>query len=197
MAREYSNKITLRPPPGGVPFPVNPINIVLVAVDPNGNQDGTAGDLALLAGGIAMWRCAGGSVWIPVGAGGGNGPCVLGWGNNLVGYTTTPRYLTPWYDGDLALVAPVRAEAPRAGTLRSLRVRHTTPAGNGNPIAYTVRVNGVASALTATLLSTAASGSNLINTVAVAAGDLLDLEVTKPLSIGTSPTGVTVDVEFI
>lgn len=71
MGRDYSNKITLRPAPGSTPFPVAPIDIVLVAVDPNGNQDGAAGDLALLAGGVAMWRCIGGLVWTPVGGGGG------------------------------------------------------------------------------------------------------------------------------
>jgi hypothetical protein len=68
MARDYNNKLTLRPPPGSSPFPIDPINIVLVAVDPNGVTSGQPGDFALLAGGVDQWRCTGGLIWTPIGS---------------------------------------------------------------------------------------------------------------------------------
>lgn len=70
MSRDYTNKITLRPPPGSTPFPVGPIDIILVATDSNGVVSGSPGDVAFLAGGLTQWRCAGGMVWIPLGGAG-------------------------------------------------------------------------------------------------------------------------------
>lgn len=65
MAREYSNKVTLRPAPGTVPAPgVSPIDVIVVSSDPNGAISANAGSLALLAGGIASWRCTGGFTWV-------------------------------------------------------------------------------------------------------------------------------------
>lgn len=122
---------------------------------------------------------------------------ILAWGNESVSPTTTTRYLTPWYDDDLASVAPVQWTTPRAGTIRRLRVRHNVPLGNGNAIVYTLRVNGVASALSASVASNVANGSDLVNSVAVAVGDLLDIEVTKALAVVTSPTDIAVDAEFV
>jgi hypothetical protein len=116
-------------------------------------------------------------------------------GNASVAATTTTRYLTPGFDGVTAPTTPVQFRVPKAGTLRRLRVRHNTGAGNGLAIVYTVRVNGVASALTVSMASTAADGSDLVNTVAVAAGDLIDIEVTKAASVGTSPADVMASLE--
>ena len=73
-------------------------------------------------------------------------------------------------------------------------VRHNSPAGNGNDIVYTLRKNGVATALTLTLASTATSGT-VTATVSIAAGDLMDIEVTKAATIASSPTGVVALVE--
>jgi hypothetical protein len=83
-----------------------------------------------------------------------------------------------------------------AGTLQNLRIRHNITAGNGNAIVYTVRVNGVAVAITASVPSTTTSGSNTVNTAVVAAGDTVDIEVTKALSIGTSPSDIAVTLEL-
>lgn len=128
--------------------------------------------------------------------GGGAGTAVLDWGAGSVNPTTTTRFLYPWYDDDLAQVTAIRWRAPRAGTLRNLYVRHNAPAGNGNLIVYRVRVNGVATLLLVSLASTATDGSNLVNTVAIAAGDLLDIVVTKALVVGASPTDITAALEF-
>jgi hypothetical protein len=63
MAREYSNKVTLRPPPGSTGIQTPPIDIISVQADPNGVIGANAGSLALLVGGGTMWRSAGGTVW--------------------------------------------------------------------------------------------------------------------------------------
>jgi hypothetical protein len=133
------------------------------------------------------------ALYPPAAAGAG---AVLSWGNNSVAATTTTRFLSPWYEDALAQTAAIQWRVPRAGTLRNLRVRHNITAGNGNLIVYTVRVNGVATLLLVSLASTAADGSDLVNAVVVAAGDLVDVVVTKAASVGTSPNDIVADLEF-
>jgi hypothetical protein len=115
---------------------------------------------------------------------------MLAFGSSGVLTTTTTRYLHPFYEASNAPTAPVSFRVPFAGTLRKLRVRHNTPAGNGNAIVYTVRINGSASSLTVSLASTSADGSDLVNAPTVAAGDYVDVEVTKAAGIGTSPSDI-------
>jgi hypothetical protein len=119
------------------------------------------------------------------------------WGNGSVAGTTATRYLEPGYEGGTAplVTAIVQIRAPFAGTLRNLFIRQGGPSGNGNPIVYTVRVNGVASALSVSIPSTTANGSNTVATAAVAQGDLIDIEVTKALAIGASPSRITATME--
>jgi hypothetical protein len=78
-----------------------------------------------------------------------------------------------------------------------MRVRQEVPAGNGNAIVYTLRVNGVNSTLAVSILSTAQDGSDLVNTVAVVAGDEIDLRVTKAAVIAASPTDIEVTMEYL
>jgi hypothetical protein len=135
------------------------------------------------------------------GSGGGPGvntnDSVLLFGAGQVGSTTTTRYLYPGYDDDLAQTVVVSMVAPYAGTLRDFFVRHNSADGNGNSIVYTVRVNGVASAVSVTLASGAiGQASDLANAVAVAAGDLIDIEVTKAASVGNSPDDVTATIDL-
>jgi hypothetical protein len=106
--------------------------------------------------------------------------------------------LTPGYDDVLAPVVAgiVQFRLPRAGTVRNLRIRHNITAGNGNLIVYTVRINGVATALTVSLASTVSDGSDLVNSVVVASGDLIDIEVTKALDVVVSPTFIAAALEL-
>lgn len=127
----------------------------------------------------------------------GAGSAVLLWGNNSVGSTTTTRYLTPSYEESLSQTIAIQFRVPRAGTFRNMRVRHNDAGGNGNSIVYTLRVNGAASALSVSLASTSADGSDLASTVAVAAGDLVDIEVTKAASVGSGLFDITCSVEFV
>jgi len=126
----------------------------------------------------------------------GSTPQLL-WGDNSVGSSTTTRYLSPGYDDGLAETIPTQFRVVRAGTFQNLRIRHNVPAGNGNAIVYTLRVNGVPSALTVSLASTATDGSDLANNVVVAVGDLIDIEVTKAAGVGSSPTNITATVEYV
>lgn len=122
-------------------------------------------------------------------------PAFLHWGSNSVSATTTTRYMPPGYDSALASLTPLQYRAPAACMLRNLHVRHNVPSGNGLPIVYTIRVNGVATLLSASLASTGTDASDLVDTIAVAAGDLIDLQVTKAASVGTSPTDVIAILE--
>jgi hypothetical protein len=119
---------------------------------------------------------------------------IFGAGN--LSSTTVSRYLFPGYSDSMAQVTAVQFRVARPGTLRNLRVRHNIPGGNGNNIVYTVRKNGAPSAITTTLASTANDGSDLVNTVGVAAGDLIDIIVTKAAGIAGSPRDVTASLEF-
>jgi len=124
------------------------------------------------------------------------GSSSLLWGDDSVQGTTTTRYLTPGYDDGTAEVTPTQFRLPRPGILRNFRVRHNVPAGNGNNIVYTLRVNGVATALAVSLSSNTADASNLVNAIAVNAGDLVDIEVTKAASVGASPNNIIGSMEF-
>lgn len=121
---------------------------------------------------------------------------VLTWGNNSVGASTTDRYLTPWYDQSTARTAPIQYPVPRSGVLQNMYVYQNDPAGNGNNIVYTLRVDGIPTALSATLASTATSGVDNINTVQVTEGRLLDIEVTKAASVASSPNRIMLIMEF-
>lgn len=127
--------------------------------------------------------------------GGGGGSALLAFQAERVGATTTTRFLgAPAIDQ--ALIEPRVYVAPFDGVLSRLRVAQSSPAGNGNTIVYTVRVNGTPSALVAALASTDLVGLNLVNAVAVTAGDQVDLMVTKALAVGVSPRGVLAEVEL-
>ena len=124
-------------------------------------------------------------------------PPILLWGSNSVAATTVTRYLPPSYDSSLASLTPVQYRIPAPMTLRNMRVRHDSPAGNGSPIVYTIRKENVATALTVSLDSDVADASNLVDSVTFAAGELIDLEVTKAAGIGSSPTDILVSVEVV
>lgn len=142
---------------------------------------------------------------------GTGGAPILIWGNASINNTTAPPlFLSPGYSSTPAVTDVVSMYVPESGTLKNLYVRQGIALGIvGTTVIYTVLVNGFATALSATLLATANSGSNLINSAPVVAGDRIDLIVTKPvptggafpsirnivvsleLDTGTGPSGVT------
>jgi hypothetical protein len=121
---------------------------------------------------------------------------IIGWGGGNLAATTVTRFLWPWYGDELVPTAAVQIRVPRPATLRRFYVRHNTPIGNGNAIVYTLRVNGVATAVTVSLASTGTDVSNLVNSAVVAAGDLVDIVVTKAVAIGNGNVTVTATIEL-
>jgi hypothetical protein len=66
-----------------------------------------------------------------------------------------------------------------AFTLRNLYVNLTTVPGGGNARTFTIRINGVNSALALVISDFNTSGTNTITTVPVIAGDRISLQVTN------------------
>lgn len=126
----------------------------------------------------------------------GPGPADIIFGANGVTATTTTRYLYPGFGDTAAQTTVVQRRIQRAGALSSLYILHNGPAGNGNDIVYTVRKNGTPTALTVTMASTDSTGEDTSNSVSVAAGDLIDIEVTKAASIVTSPTDIIASMDL-
>jgi hypothetical protein len=125
---------------------------------------------------------------------------ILVWGNLDIGTSTTPRYLTSGYDSVAAPTVPIQYRIPVSGTLDLARVRVRSPGtpsmGPPGMISYQVRINNALTLLVVTMVVTAFDGSDLIDSVAVVAGDLVDIEVIKPGAIMTSPTSPMFSMRF-
>lgn len=119
----------------------------------------------------------------------------LYWGNSGLTTTVTTRFLDPGYVPANARVVRTSYEIPQDGILDRLFTHHNVVGVGGN-ITYTVEVNGVPSVLSVTLLASALTGSNLIPTVPVIAGDNVTIRVTKPAAITTSPQRVLTSLRF-
>lgn len=112
-----------------------------------------------------------------------------------IGTSPTARYIPFGFTPRNAPALPVSLRAPRAGTASNLRVKHNQ-GGTGGNLTYTLLVNGAPSALTVTCTAGGVGGADLVNSVVVAADDVLDLRVTKAATIAVSPLDITVTVEF-
>lgn len=124
---------------------------------------------------------------------------VLMWGNFDVGIAATAMYLAPGNDNSgIATAVPIQIRAPRVGTVQNMYVRQNivNPAAT-KTITYTLRVNGVATAISATISASANDGNDLVNTVNVAQGDRLDIEFTKSAVSADSPNSVVVTMEML
>jgi hypothetical protein len=119
------------------------------------------------------------------------------WGCGDIGGSATDRYLYPGFDDDLAQVDVIQWRVPRNGTIRNLRVRINAVGAAATNVTYTLRVNGVPTALAVTIAANVADGSNLANSVVVSAGDLVDIIITKAAAlVGLKPRDVMASVEF-
>lgn len=126
----------------------------------------------------------------------GRGSPVI-WGNGSVSASTTTRYLSPGFGSGTAPTVRVGIPFDAPGRIDLLRVLHDSAAGNGNSIVYTVRKNGVAQTLTVTLATGAVGqAANASNSFEVVAGDVVDIEITKAASVGTSPTNINAMFRF-
>jgi len=108
--------------------------------------------------------------------------------------------MDPWYSDALAdtdSTTNPRIRVPRDGTLQNMFVRQGDPSTDTDNLTYTIRVNGVASALTVTIAGNVADGSDTVNTVSVSQGDNLDVEVTKAANVTPAVQEILVTVEFL
>lgn len=134
----------------------------------------------------------------------------LVWGFENIGASADTRLLTLGFSRGTAENDATANDsegaflAPRAGTIRNLRARHNTNNGSTPPpvttVQYTLFVNGVATALTATVIMTPAVGdsaSDLVNEVTVAPGDIIEMKAIKAAGIGSGQLKPQVTVEFI
>lgn len=119
------------------------------------------------------------------------------WGNSSIATSTATRYLSPGFDSSLAGTTTEKAfRLPRAGTLRNLRIRANTAGVGAANLTYRVRLNATNTSIVATMAANTQDGSDLSNTAAVVAGDLISISVAKASSITTSPVDVVVSLEF-
>jgi hypothetical protein len=121
----------------------------------------------------------------------------LQWGAGTLGNSPTPRYLYPTYSDAQAQAAVIQIRAPRSGTLQNLRVRHNDIGGSAIVVTYTLRVNNSPTSLVVALAANVLDGSDLVNSVVISAGDLLDIEVTKAGTLtGSSLRDIVATMEF-
>jgi hypothetical protein len=85
---------------------------------------------------------------------------------------------------------------PRDGALRGLHVRHNAANGNGVDVRYTVRVDGVDTALDLLLATGVTGEANITGVVAVTAGQLVSVRASPVADIVSGALGTTVIVEF-
>jgi hypothetical protein len=112
-----------------------------------------------------------------------------------VGTSTTAVYLCPGYVNAAAGTTKVTARLPRAGTLRNLRINQIAGTG-GQTETITVQINGSNTAVVAAAANTSTNFADTTHSVAGAAGDTIDLAVTKSGTFTTSPTAVTAWLEL-
>jgi hypothetical protein len=111
--------------------------------------------------------------------------------------TANNRWLFPGYaQANPRNSDTIRMIAPRPGTLRNMYVKHNVVGADGTNLNYRVQINGVNAALQVDILDTAASGSDLVNTVAVAAGDEIGVRLAKAAALSVEADRPVVTMEF-
>ncbi len=85
-----------------------------------------------------------------------------------------------------------RLEMPLAGTLKYLRVRTTVVVAGGQTLVITVRINGADKPITCTLAAGQQVGTDLVNTEAVVAGDVVSIKAVN----GNTVLGVHVVLQI-
>ena len=101
------------------------------------------------------------------------------------------EYIVPGYNVKTSL--EVFQRLPRNGILKSLTARARVASGAGKSVTYTLRKNGVPTAMVVTLADTTTSNQDTTHSVAVAAGD--DISVIATVS-GGSAEDVVVTMEY-
>lgn len=142
---------------------------------------------------------SGAAVWARLVTAYGNVTGIFFWGNENVATGTDIRYMHPGFGDQTALLTRISVRMPRSGSLMNMYVHHNGLGASSNRVRYTLQVNAVSSALVIDLQANAPDASDTTTVVPVAAGDLVDIEITKPdgsLGGGGSPTEITITLEL-
>src|SRR5205823_3152944 len=97
---------------------------------------------------------------------------------NTAGNSVANDFFTFGGAGQTNVENTTQIVATRSATLQNLYVNLTAAPGGVANKTVTVRVNGVNTALAVNVAGAATTGSNIANTVAIVAGDLISVQVT-------------------
>ncbi len=171
-----------------------------VGADTTHTVAAAAGDLVSVRATMsAVATVSAGDVLVSVGCASAGPKSVLQWQCSGGSPSLSARFLFPYSGVPVAAaVSERRILVPRAGTLRNLRARALTPVAGSGTITYTVRVNGVSSALACTVskASSPHEGSDTSNSVSVAAHDRVSLQIQYSSITAPNPTTILVSAEF-
>ena len=165
---------------------------------PNGSLSGDPGDVVFHSSGtnssvfVNRGASAGNTQWADTTAG-----SVLYWGDAGITATTTTRYLTPGWDAGNAPTAPISFVLPRDGFMRNMHIYHNVPGTSPNQILYSTRINNVDTPLSVAIASNGTTNSNTSVVIPVSAGDLIDIEVVKPVATDTNLEDIMCTIEFV
>lgn len=123
---------------------------------------------------------------------------VLVWGAQNLSNAVDMRVLPFGYADSALNTVSVRAlRAPRQGILRNFTARHNLANGNGQPITYQIRVNGVLTAAQIVLATGAVIDGASPAQVPVLAGDRIDCVRIIPVSVGSAIVEAFCACEFM
>lgn len=182
----------------GNPGPAAQIAIVQTAPGPEGNVLSPVGSLCVnTLGGQALvlfYKETGTGVDGGKTGWHGDGADELAMGTQDAGVATAARFLAPGLGLVTVSTVEIQFAMPRPGTLRNMRVQCVAGTGAAN-VTYTLRKGGVDTAVHATLPNTSSSVTGT-GSVAVAAGDLMSMKVTKDAAPAAGQTFVIVSFDL-
>ncbi len=145
--------------------------------------------------GVSVTDEGGGVAQVSIVGAGPPGAAVLTWGLGI--FTTTPAFVAPGGTAaDPSANDFFALPMPFAGTLRNLYGRHNEASGDGANAVYTIVLNGAPTALSVAVPTGAiGQASNLVDAVAVVAGDRVSLTVAS-ISVGPNVVEAKICVQF-
>ncbi len=125
----------------------------------------------------------------------GGSPITFGAGDTTAAATAV--FMGPGYITTAPATEP-QQPMTRPGTIRNLRVQVATAGVGSQTVTYTIRKNGVDTALLTTINNTSTGlVSDLADTFTVVAGDLLSLKITKAAGVTSGQLQVIATVELV
>ena len=177
-----------------IPAPPTP---AIIVEDEGIALPGVFTTLNFTGGGVTATNSGGGVAQVSVPSATPPGNAIMFWGCDDVGAAVAARFIPPGFEVGLAPTTDrMQIPVPRAGTLKNLFVRHNAAAGNGQPVTYTVFVNGAATAITCNLATGAiGQASDVAHSVVVAAGDRVSIRASKGAVVGSGVVDLDVSLE--